>query len=265
MPTSILVVLLLGLMSASDALAMAKKKPKPKKGSTTEASDAMTSKTKKKPAAVEDGPSDAPPNDNGDTAEAARASRKIGGGLLITPLSDFVLKYGATGFYTLSPKIQLSFNILTGNEDLASKIGETEGASFEKAEATGLAVFGAARYFFGNSFNAAAGLGLRSIDLQYRISEKKAANVYLEGSMSATSIALYLAIGNHWQWGNGFFVGCDWLAAMVPITSSSKSETSGSLTSATLEELNNVAAETASRLSKATSLHLLVTQVGYAF
>ena len=258
-----LLCVLLTVCFASNALAQAPKQKKKSK-KTGVASEAPANDTAKKAKKASSSSYESSEATESDSSERARDIRKNGVGILYTPLSDFVLKYGATGFHSLSPKLQLSFNFLTGTEDLAKKIGETDSIAILKADASGMAIYGAARYFFGNSFNAAGGLGYRTAEIKYLFDDKLSA-AYLEGSLSASSVVLQLSIGNHWQWSNGFFIGCDWLAAMVPLSSSAKSEANGNLGTAAVQELNDFATEAAEGLAKATSLHLLVTQVGYSF
>ena len=137
--------------------------------------------------------------------------------------------------------------------------------SLTKALATGQLFEAEARHFFGSTFYATGGLGLRRI--AYDLSVDDAID---SGSVTinakATSLSLSLTVGNVWAWPSGFFLGADWLGVTVPLTNSYSStvSTSGSASTAA-EDLGSLADAGARALGRALSTRLLVLNVGWAF
>jgi hypothetical protein len=231
---------------------------------------AATAKKKKappKPAADDDDGDDASDDAAAkkDTSETARATKRYGAGLLYTPLSDYVLKYGASGFYQGGEgRWQAGLAVLSGSEAFSEK-QEGEGlAVVGDAKITGLAVYGFGRFFFGNSFNAAAGFGLRKAEITYRIGEKTT-SAFVDGKSTVQSLVVPVAIGNQWTWSNGVSLGVDWLVAFVPVTGTAKSETTGNLSDQDTQETTDEFQAISEKLSKRTSFTLALTSLAYEF
>ena len=195
---------------------------------------------------------------------AARAKRRFGASLLVTPVSDFVLQYGLNVFYEFGRSWQFGAMYLAGSKDIKSQLPASDGIDITKATISGMAAVGYARYFVGNSFNLLAGLGSRSATAAYRVEDTKTSD-YLEGHLTIQSIVLTAAIGNHWTWANGFTLGCDWLAAMVPLSGGSQSTTSGRLAGQNVTNVDDQFKSVGDKLAKTTSLTLALTSVGWLF
>ena len=164
----------------------------------------------------------------------------------------------------MSPRIQFGLDYLTGSEDFRDKIGDQPPVYTTKASASGMAVYGWARYFTGNSFNFGAGLGQRTASLAYGI-EDRSLNITLEGTANISSIIVPVFFGNQWMWDGGFTIGVDWLEAMIPISGSSSSTTSSNVSDPGLKKLSDDTAELGLKLAKTTTLTLFLTSIGWTF
>ena len=82
--------------------------------------------------------------------------------ILYTPVSDFVLSFGGGGSYNAKPDLALGLHYLTGSK--TTHYDSTGNGVTVKGDATihGSAGYVYGRYFFGNSFNMMAGLGVRT-------------------------------------------------------------------------------------------------------
>lgn len=194
----------------------------------------------------------------------ARAQNSFGAGVLVTPLSDFVLQYGVGGYYNHGASWQFGAALLTGSEDISGEVSDIGTVTLKKADLSGSATFAYGRYFFGNSFNGSAGLGYRTAKADYRI-EDTASDDYVEGTLDISSVVTTLAIGNHWSWNSGFTIGVDWLAAMVPLSGSASSSTKSNADGVQVEKLNQEFLDVGDELSQNTSLTLALTTIGYQF
>ncbi|MCX6118594.1 MAG: hypothetical protein NT027_13710 [Proteobacteria bacterium] len=201
--------------------------------------------------------------DSADSSESARSGQKFGLGLLYTPASDFVLSSGVYGASYLSSKLQVGARYIGGSKKL--DVSETQGTTtyYATATLTGYLFDIDARYFVGNSFNILGGLGFRSANIKYSIEDRATTSV--SGNITISSIVLPISIGNSWTWSNGFSIGCDWLGVQVPLSGSTKSSLSGTLSADTAKKLNEDLVNTGDKLAKTTSLTLLLTHLAWAF
>lgn len=202
------------------------------------------------------------PNDG--ASAATRASKKYGAEVLFTPVSDFMLQFGVGGHYTLSPKIQVGFDYLTGSKDIVGEFQKTGSVEVTKATLSGMAAFAYGRYFFGNSFNAMAGLGIRNATGTLRV-EDTSTKEFFESKLSISSFVMPIAIGNHWSFDNGFSIGCDWVAAFVPLSGSAKTTSSTNISDPDIDKFYDDFQKTGDSLAKTTSLTLALTSIGWQF
>lgn len=120
-----------------------------------------------------------------------------------------------------------------------------------------------AKYFVGNSFYFAGGLGQRQVD--FDLAATSSAET-LKVKTESSSTILSLSLGNIWTFDSGFYLGGEWLAVAVPISSSSKSDaTHNGLRSSESMELQRDSKEVADDLSKATTAGLAMLMVGWQF
>ena len=220
-------------------------------------------KGKKKKVAVKDDNVTTDEDATSGNSESVRAKKRFGAELQYTPVSDFVLKYGARAFFNVSSSLQLGLSYLGGSEDLASQLPSEGDVTVKKADLSGNAIFGYLRFFPGNTFSATIGLGYRGASAEYAIQDTSGHEI--DGKLSISSIVIPIAVGNHWTWRNGFTLGCDWIAAFVPLSGSSKSTLSGSLTDADAKTLNDDFVSLGDKLAKQTTFTLLLTSVGFMF
>lgn len=197
------------------------------------------------------------------SSRAARTHDTAGVEALYTPLSDFVLRYGARGVYQLMPDLQLGLTFLTGSEKLKG-VSDAGTAVLTEATISGLALYGEARYFIGNSFSVSSGLGYRTANITYRI-EDRSFGFYIDGKLNISSIVIPLFIGNHWTWDNGFTIGCDWAGVMIPIAGSSSASTEGNLGDDSVKQVNDAVVDVGDKLSKHISITLALFKIGYMF
>jgi len=92
--------------------------------------------------------------------------------------------------------------------------------------------------FLGNTFYLRYGVNYRTVDYRYSSANWFNSTSSEEYSFKATTFAMSLGLGNQWQWGSGFTLGCDWLSLEAPFGTQLSSENySGSR--ATLDELHS--------------------------
>lgn len=188
-----------------------------------------------------------------------RAKQRQNYSLLYTPLSDFLLKFGAQLQWTPSPSLQLGLLALTGSETTTSSY---EGGIVTRS-GSGSALSLHARYFLGNSFNILTGLGYRTADLKLDFQDKLLGRI--EGDLKVQSVAIPFFIGNHWTWAGGFTFGFDWIGAWIPVSGKTQASIKGNLPQKDLQELTDISARLGDGLSKTTSLTLFLTSIGWAF
>lgn len=87
-------------------------------------------------------------------------------------------------------------------------------------------ITGRVKFFFGNSFYLNGGLGIRTTtatSTQFKVFSGSVSGD-VESTMSSTQLILEFGLGNRWQMGSGFIIGCDWVGYTMPITELSNSE-----------------------------------------
>ena len=199
-----------------------------------------------------------------DSSSDLRSSKSLFADILLTPLSDFSLIYGARLGYQSDASIQFSSKFLAGRSDLKSKFPQSETITVQKSEMTGLAGSLDLRYFFGHSFSIQGGAGFRRANIDISVTEVSGLSVDVKQSLSAVD-ALF-GLGNHWMWSSGLTLGCDWIVVMVPLSSSYQTITSSNVAD---EEINTVINEKVAENLKRVSVKLAVTlglfSIGYSF
>jgi hypothetical protein len=191
----------------------------------------------------------------------ARSLHKISAGPLYTPLSDYMLSYGAKIGMNQGTDLQFHLNYLGGSKSISETAIDSSGTWESSAKLTGMYLSADARYFLGNSFNLSSGLGYRAATVDYTISGPAT----VSGKIDISSIVIPFFLGNIWSFDNGLYLGCDWVGVLIPISGSTKSSISGTLTSTQSKSLNDSLVSTGDSLSKRTSITLLLTHLGWAF
>ena len=240
---------LIALSIASASIAAEKPKTK-KKRIVPKAPDGETTETDTTPAQG--------------ASQTARGANKVGIDALYTPVSDFALSYGGSVNYNLSPSLNVGLVALMGNSTV-SKSETDNGIDYTaNAKIAGSAYYVYGRYFFGNSFNAAAGLGLRTATVTYN-EQIGGSAIALNGKIDIQSIVLPIFIGNRWSFGSGFTIGCDWIGDMIAISGSAKSTLDGNLDNDTIKSFNQEFLDLGNSLAHKSSVTLLLTSIGWAF
>jgi hypothetical protein len=194
-----------------------------------------------------------------DDSRTNRADQGHGYSLLYTPLSDFLLQYGAQIYLARGPSLQIGFLVLTGSE--VKETEDVRGKVIFGGSGVSLSIHG--RYFLGNSFNILGGLGYRSAALKLEVEDKVLGTV--EGDLKVQSAIIPIFIGNQWTWKSGFTFGVDWIGAWIPVSRKTQASFKGDLPKQDLDELTDMSLDIGDGLSKTTSLTLFLTSIGWAF
>jgi hypothetical protein len=179
--------------------------------------------------------------------------------ILYTPLSDYLLQFGAQAQLVRSPSLQLGFMVLTGGETWEQDYD----FGFVKNNGIGTVFSLHARYFLGNSFNILSGIGYRAATVKGDIEHISFGS--FKGELRFQSVIVPLFVGNQWTWPGGFTLGVDWIGAWIPLSGQTQVSMTGGLPEKDLEELTNWILKANDGLSKKTSLTLFLTSIGWAF
>lgn len=199
-----------------------------------------------------------------DSSHGLRIDQKANADLLYTPLSDFILQYGIGGSYNMKPNFAIGMHYLSGSKTMSYESSDNGSKVTGDAKLQGSAGYVYGRYFFGNSFNMMAGLGVRTGTIEYTLAESSA-NLKLNGKVDIQSLAAPVFIGNRWTFVSGMTIGCDWIGAFIPLSGKAKSTLDGNIPSSTLSDLNQKFVSLGDELAHKTSLTLFLTSIGWAF
>ena len=175
------------------------------------------------------------------------------------------------GYYAITSNLNVGLTYSSGEEDFKDELSND--VFFKKVhEASASAEVAAitARYFFGNSFYVNGGLGQRKVSLALDV-ESELLDYRARGKIETNSVVALIGIGNQWQWDNGFSLGCEWIGASIPLTSSNSGEykelsrNGTALADDSAEEANDDISEVARDLGKATLGRALMLSAGWAF
>ncbi|MCX6123165.1 MAG: hypothetical protein NTV34_00195 [Proteobacteria bacterium] len=151
------------------------------------------------------------PSKESDSASKDDNGKKIELGVMYTPLSDFMLQYGASGQYKVSSKLTAGAAFLMGSKTISSEQSDSTGSAQGNATLSGTAFMGYGRYFFGKTFNMLGGLAYRGASIKYQIQDSTGAAI--NGVLDIQSIAVPIFIGNLWVFNNGIMLSADWIGA----------------------------------------------------
>jgi len=173
--------------------------------------------------------------------------------------------FGPEGIYNINGDWQLVLNYMFSPDmDLGNY---NSGFYRGTATATANIFLAQSRYFVGNSFFFAGGLGARSFDIDMNITSLDASET-LNMQTSGTALVGHFGLGNVWNIG-GFFIGADWIGYSQPLASlSAEASVSVSGTEVEQEELDNLATlvrELSDGVNNIGSLQLLLLNIGYMF
>ncbi len=204
-----------------------------------------------------------------DSSSSIRSNKSVGIEGLGIAFDSSQLRYGAGIFYHLGKDWKLGIVYLGGSYNATSLISSAindSDVTLHSATLNSQSIFGYIRYFIGNSFSIASGVGSRTILVKTDLTINTiSTNWTWEASMK--SIVIPFAIGNFWTWQNGLTVGCDWIAIQVPVSSSSSSISSLSVDSNqfSIQAISDLLDEAAQKLANVSSLTLGLVSIGYVF
>jgi hypothetical protein len=252
-------VLTLGLYAPMNALAA--EAVKPQEVETIGEKQPVENKAKKK---RKKGTADSAAQLNRDRSENIRENQTANIDVLYTPLSDFVLSYGAGGSYNISSNLSLGVQYLTGQKTIHESSTDETSTINKDAKLVGSAAYLSGRYFFGNSFNLLMGLGLRAATIDYS-AEEPSTQLAIKGKVDIKSVVLPIFIGNRWTFKSGFTVGCDWIGAFIPLTGTAKASVEGNLPQSYIDDINDDYLDMGKKLAQKTSYTLFLTSLGWSF
>ena len=197
-----------------------------------------------------------------DNSASARQQFQNNAALLVFPLADFILKYGASWEYSLSPDLHVAGTFATGNQTIGAFSSSTHDSS--DVEISGMAAWVSARWFLGNSFNLSGGLGWRRASASAEIRNRSTlAKTTFDWKIS--SLTLPVAIGNHWQWKNGLSFGIDWLGAQIGFAGDSEVSIESAEVSSGLEEIEKEIEDSGEKVANGVGLTLATVALGWSF
>ncbi len=176
--------------------------------------------------------------------------------------ADFLLNYGVSYEYSLSPDLRLTGTFASGSDTLGGVSNESYRSS--DIDVSGMAFWVSARKFIGNSFNVSGGLGWRRASASAElINRTTLAKTSFEWMIS--SLTIPVAIGNHWQWSNGMSVGVDWIGAQIGFAGTAKVEIDSAEVTTGLEDIENDLEKSGSDIANGVGLTLATLALGLSF
>ncbi len=170
---------------------------------------------------------------------------------------------GVEGMYRKNSKLEFGFEFHTGSLSLIDKIDTTSSVKLEAADLNAKYFGGIARYFVGETFAVNGGLGYRQIDSLIRVSSSSSS---IQTTSNGNAFYARVGIGNYWTWNSGFSLGCEWIGAQVPLSSSYSSESQSSgVSSSSMENVRETGEDLGKTLAKSTIFQALNLKIGYTF
>lgn len=215
------------------------------------------------------------------TSRMNRASKKIGLGAELGAMFSSTAGGGLEFSLNSNDSLQLGGGFSYGKQDLSSQAadddqtansgsssGSTSTKSTIETEELDLSftyVNATGKYFLGNSFYFSAGLGYRIVETNIRV-VSLVDTTYIDTNTKSSSICLDIGLGNRWTFDSGLYIGGNWFAAVIPLSSSytATSEAGG----AANEILNDIAEdnkELARKIGTTEHYRLAVFQIGFSF
>lgn len=151
-------------------------------------------------------------------SQDARQAKNYGVSGRLGGIGRGLLGLGVEGYKMTDGNLQIGGTIMAGAGDINGQVSDPAGHS---STSDTVAMFeylvaGQARWFFGNSFALGAMAGYQSSQVSYGVGPSRPTS-NVDGSIKGEALIIGGSIGNHWTYGNGFTIGCDWLGFMVPL------------------------------------------------
>jgi len=180
--------------------------------------------------------------------------------------------------FNSSDSLQIGGGFSYGKEDLRSDAAnEGSGSSgststqpvstieTEELDLSFTYVNASAKYFLGNSFFFSAGFGYRIIETNIRVASK-IDSMFIDTNTKSSSFCLDIGLGNRWTFDSGLYIGGNWFAAVLPVSSSYSATTSAS--GSATEKINEISednTELAKKIGSAVHYRLAAFQIGFNF
>lgn len=181
-------------------------------------------------------------------------------------LGGFVIPIGGGGImfhYNLDARMQVSAAFMSGHEDATDLLDNTETLYLDQFDVNTQMNQLDFRFFPSNNFYFGLGIAMRKIEFELEAHNGAAR---IDESLKASSFVARVAVGNIWSFDNGFYIGGEWIAAAIPISSSVSTDiTADGTASSDINDLEIDALDLVDKLAKATTFGLAVLQVGWQF
>ena len=183
----------------------------------------------------------------------------LGFGSFIVPASGS----GLLAHYNHSNEIQFELGLWSGSWDAKRLLDAIGSSTIDKFDVNFQLNQIRAKYFLGNSFYLAGGLGMRQIEFDL---SAISGSTRIQENLKANTNVFSLAIGNTWCFDNGLFIGGEWMALSKALSSSVATHIrSEGVPTSDLISLQADALDTANTLAKATTIGLATFHIGWQF
>ena len=182
---------------------------------------------------------------------------------------DTTLGVGGSAYYHLSNDFHIGGGFLAApsGQDVSSKIENSNTAiEITQGEMVSYQMALNTRYFFTDTTFVTAGLGQRTHNLLFSV-DTIPANEYIDLTMSAQAMMLYVAVGNIWSFSWGGHVGAEWLGATLPASGSvtTSVDTNSSDDSTTWTDIRKDIESYAEGLSTKPMMMVAIVYAGFSF
>ena len=203
--------------------------------------------------------------------------KSLAAGVLLSPLALGLgaPAFGAEGYFSLAKNAHLGVAALHGSASLKSQLSNaastsdssSEGTSVDctKADISATQLLVNLRYFFGQTFYIAPGLGWRRFNSSIAFEDTSANANYVDINAVSDSVVASFAIGNIWRLGNGLYLGGEWAAYQYPVSASYTTTTSTHGTIVQVQDqMTTIGSNFAQDLARAGTSVLLTFVIGMA-
>jgi hypothetical protein len=185
-------------------------------GTLAQANDAATANPGKQGAANAEGTASQAPQKSGRLKSSEiRATKSFG--VFVEPVGFTMTSVnGLRGEYLLSESNVITLSVARGSFSL---LGEGANTFSELNEFTKMLTEVRFKRFIGNSFYAAAGLGMENWTINYYVKKKGSDSEDVQIESTSTQMGVTIHVGNQWSW-DYFSVGVDWAGYFYALSSS---------------------------------------------
>ncbi len=167
--------------------------------------------------------------------------------------------------YSLQKDLSFGIRYISGSFDASGLITENPFTSIDTFTIDGSITEIDVKWFPGNSFYCRLGLGQREISSDIKVSSTLD-NTSIETSIKSNATAVSIGLGNIWTFDSGLYLGGEWIALSVPLSSSfSSSASSNSISNDSLRDIIQESEDTAEKLGTITSVGFATLLIGFQF